>query len=336
MTAVTYDLATALRIVRQAVKDKSYRSTPLGELVGRYVRWCRNERGLVDATTIKDYESTLAKMSLTLSDREPREVTLEDLRGVVDLWADREPRTRKKITSAIRSFWRWVEDEGYVDHSPAARLRSPKVAQRAPDLLPQAVDTQLLSVAETNRDLLALICLLDLGLRKSELAGILVRDFDSGRRTLTVFGKGQKERVLPLRGRIVRALRLYERTPLRYIDRLPEPDDYLVYSEWRKGGKVYGAKPKRRMPDQTLHRWWYEHLQRAGLVGQHVERGMNMHRSRHTFAVELRRSDGVDLGQLQHVLGHTDPRTTEEFYGHYDLSDLERAMESFARRHDPN
>ena len=73
------------------------------------------------------------------------------------------------------------------------------------------------------------------------------------------------------------------------------------------------------MPRQTLHRWWYEHLQRAGLVAEDVERGMNMHRARHTFATELRRDAG-DLGVVQRMLGHSDIHTTEAFYGHYDLS----------------
>jgi len=85
------------------------------------------------------------------------------------------------------------------------------------------------------------------------------------------------------------------------------------------------------MPRQTIHRWWYEHLQRAGLVATDVERGMNMHRARHTFATELRRDVG-DLGVVQRMLGHADIQTTEAFYGHYDLSDLETAMEAFARR----
>lgn len=105
--------------------------------------------------------------------------------------------------------------------------------------------------------------------------------------------------------------------------------DCLLYPEWRKGGRVYKARPRDPMPQQTLHRWWYEHLQRANLVEADVERGMNMHRARHSFATELRRDSG-DLGVVQRMLGHSDSRTTEQFYGHYDLSDLERAMERFA------
>jgi site-specific recombinase XerD len=276
-------------------------------------------------------------MSLTLAHLQPAEVSLDDLRIVIDLWADKEPRTRKNVTVAIRQFWKWVVDEGYRDVSPATRLRYPKIPRRAPDLLPLHVDTQLLAAAEHIRDQLALALLLDLGIRKAELGGVMVRDIDLARRMITVFGKGAKERVLPLRGRVVILSEEFLLTPYVKPERTPEPDDYLLHPQWAKGGTVYNARPKQPMPSQTLHRWWYRHLHAAGLVPDDVERGMNMHRARHTFATELRR-DARDIGIVQHMLGHSDIRTTEESYGHYDLSDLEQAMEQFAkaRGKDPN
>ena len=113
------------------MKDKSYRATPIGQLVGRCIRWCRNERGL-RPDTIRAWEGMLARMSLTLAHLQPAEVTLDDLRTVIDLWADKEPRTRKNVTVAIRQFWQWVVDEGFADVSPATRLRYPKIPKRAP------------------------------------------------------------------------------------------------------------------------------------------------------------------------------------------------------------
>ena len=105
------------------MRDRSYRATPMGELVGRYVRWLRNEVGATPAT-VRDYEAVLARMSLTLADREPLTVTVDDLRDVIDLWADREARTRGKVTSIIRSFWSWAEEHDQVRPcSPAAKLR---------------------------------------------------------------------------------------------------------------------------------------------------------------------------------------------------------------------
>jgi hypothetical protein len=74
-------LGEAARIIREAVKDKSYRKMPLGQLVGRYLGWFRNEYGATEST-IRDYEAILARMSLLLADREPLEVSTEDLREV--------------------------------------------------------------------------------------------------------------------------------------------------------------------------------------------------------------------------------------------------------------
>jgi len=274
-------LGEAARIIREAVKDKSYRKTPLGQLVGRYLRWFRNEYGATDST-IRDYEAVLARMSLLLADREPLEVSTEDLREVIDTWAMRHARTRAKVTSVIRAFWVWAEEEGHVPFSPASKIRRPRAPRKTAPLLPAHVDELLLRCTRTSRDRLALLVLLDCGVRRGELAGIRVRDFDPERRQLTVFGKGQKERIVPLRGRIVMALRTYLGEPLEFVERRPEPDDYVLYPEKRTPDRrVYWADPKKACASNTVHRWWYRMLEQSGLVGHGVRSGLNMHRARH-------------------------------------------------------
>jgi site-specific recombinase XerC len=247
-------IALAAQIIREAVKDKSYRSTPLGLLVGRYVRWFRNEWGATPAT-IRDYEAILARMALTLADKEPVEVTIEDLRDVIDLWADREARTRAKVTSVVRAFWAWAEDQGHVPFTPAAKLRRPRAPRRSAPLLPANTDARLLNTTTVGRDRAALLLLLDAGLRRTELTGVRVQDIDLSRRQVTVFGKGQKSRVIPLRGRIVLELERYMLEPLPFLGRAPEPDDFLLYPEKRTaGGRILAAYPKRRMSSPTVHR----------------------------------------------------------------------------------
>jgi integrase len=83
------------------------------------------------------------------------------------------------------------------------------------------------------------------------------------------------------------------------------------------------------MSGPTVHRWWYRHLEAAGLVGAGMTSGLNMHRARHSFATDLRRV--ADLGAASQALGHSDLSTTASIYGHYDLSDLEKAMEALAK-----
>lgn len=163
-----------------------------------------------------------------------------------------------------------------------------------------------------------------------ELAGVRIRDFDLARGQLTVFGKGQKERVIPLRGRIVMAIGAYLGEPLEFVERRPQPDDYLLYSEKRTPDRrIYWADPKKPCASNTVHRWWYRMLEQAGLVGHGVRSGLSMHRARHTFATKLRRVAGVEAASQ--ALDHSDLSTTLGIYGHHDQRDLERAMEAFAR-----
>jgi integrase len=327
----------AARIMLEAVKDKSYRAGPLGALVGRYIRWLRNEWGATDST-IRDYESILARMSLSLSERDPIDVSVDDLRDVIDLWADRSARTRQKVTSVIRAFWAWTEEQGHIAISPAARIRRPRADRKVARLLPLDARPRLLTQAKHPRDRLGLFCLLALGLRRSELAGVQIRDFDAQRGVLRVFGKGRKERLLPLRGLILTELRLLLATDLPCVGRLPEGDDYLLYpirtlaaGKGEEGQllRKKAALPKARPSPQAIHRWWYRQAQAAGLVGPGVTSGLNMHRARHTFATELRRVAGIDAAS--HALGHADLNTTLTTYGHRDASDLESAMEAYAR-----
>jgi integrase len=305
-------------------------------MVARYIRWLRNEYGATPAT-VRDYEAILARMSLTLADRALIEVTTEDLRDVIDLWSLRTARTRQKVTSVIRSFWSWAEEQGHIAVDPAHRIRRPRAERRVARVLPLDARPRLLAVAKHPRDRLALYCLLALGLRRSELAAIRMRDFDAQRGMLRVFGKGQKERLLPLRGPILDELRLTLSTDLPHVGRPPEGDDYLLYpmrtvpdgkgSEGQFRVRTI-AYPKDRPSPQAMHRWWYRQAQAAGLVGPGVTSGLNMHQARHTFATELRRAAGIDAAS--HALGHADLNTTLDIYGHFDGSDLEVAMERYA------
>ena len=276
-------------------------------------------------------------MSLTLADRELIDVSTEDLRAVIDLWGDQCARTRQKITSVVRAFWAWCEEEGHIAISPAYRIRRPRAERKVARPLPAGARPSLLEAAKHPRDRLALFCLLILGHPPNELAGVQIRDFDPLRRTLRVFGKGQKERVIPLRGPIVGELGLLPVTELPYVGRLPEPDDFLVYPVDRRAeGKgpegqivwAFHGRPKDRISMPAIHRWWYRIAQEAGLVGRGVTQGLNMHQARHAFAMELRRVAGVEAASQ--ALGHSDLSTTLGIYGHQDGTDLERAIDRYA------
>jgi hypothetical protein len=118
-------LADAARIMRTAVRDRSYRATPLGTMVARYLRWFRNERGATEAS-IRDYEAILARMSIALADKHVHEVQIDELREVIDLWAAQSSRTPQKVTSVILGVPGVGGGRGPLAISPALRIRRPK------------------------------------------------------------------------------------------------------------------------------------------------------------------------------------------------------------------
>lgn len=322
-------------ILRQAMRDPRWKATPVGATVRRYMRWLRNEYGATPST-IRDYESVLAQMCVLLGDKELAEVTIEDLREAIDFWSQRSARTRQKVTSVVRSFWGWCEDEGHIELSPAAKIRRPRAERRVAKVLPLDARPRLLSAAKHPRDRLGLFCLLLLGLRKDELSRIQMRDFDAQRGMLRVFGKGQKERLIPIKGPALDELRLVLLADLPHLTRPPQGDDYLLFPvDRRANGKgsegqilwAHHARPKDKPSPNSVERWWYRQCQEAGLVGPGVKRGLNMHRARHTFAMELRRVAGLDA--TTQALGHSEVNTTLSIYGHQDQAELEAAFESF-------
>jgi hypothetical protein len=116
VTVARAELAAAARILREAVKDKSYRSTPLGLEVGRYCRWKRNEWGAT-TETMRDYEAILAKLALDHADLELSDfappIGTERLREFIDnRWGDKTARTRAKVISVLRDFFAWAVREG--------------------------------------------------------------------------------------------------------------------------------------------------------------------------------------------------------------------------------
>jgi integrase len=324
------------RMLREMVRDKGWKKSPVGEMVLRYLRWLRNEYGATEAT-MRDYQSVLAQMCDLLEDRELTEVDIEDLRVVIEFWAKRSIRTRAKVTSVIRSFWAWCEEEGHVEDSPAAKIRRPRGEKKLAKPLPLDARPRLTSIQLHPRDELALYLLLDLGLRLGELQAIQFRDFDAQRGALRVQGKGRKERLLPLRGKVLDALKVALVIPLPVVDRPPRGDDYLLYPiDKRANGKgsegqmlfAWHPRPKDKPSDRSVSRWWYRRCEEAGLVGPGVTRGLNMHRARHSFLMEMRRVAGIEAASQ--AAGHSELNTTLGIYGHQDESDLESAMDRFA------
>jgi site-specific recombinase XerC len=337
-------LADAARMMRDALRDRSYRATPLGLEAARYYRWKKNEWGAT-TETLRDYEAILAKLALFHADLELGDFTppvgTERLRECWDhFWGERSARTRAKVRSVWIDFFEWSVRERGLQGNPARALAAPKKRDVPTDTFPPSVVERIIGAQTYPADTVGTALVLRYGLRRGGIANVQRRDFDFERRLLTVHTKGGRIYPLPLPdeslwlalGRLDLEAQwrdehwlLYRQDTRRRRVDLDEAEEVLTIGKERVCyANVTSRKHDRQPTGKLAHRWWYRCLERAGLVAEGASSGMNMHRGRHTAATELQRSHH-DLRLTQLLLGHADIRSTAR-YAQLDTADLAQAL----------
>jgi integrase/recombinase XerD len=337
LPAENLTLGDAARIMRDALKDRSYRATPLGLEVARYYRWKKNEWGATEET-LRDYEAVLRNLcvyfaDLELTDLEPP-VGTERIREVWDhYWGDKSARTRAKCLSIYRDFFKWAVREGRMYGDPTIAISRPRIRSTVRSTFSQDNVEKIIAAQPRLRDKIALRLLFHLGLRKGELSRLQFKHFDLPRSRVTIQGKGGKVRQVPI---VDEHLRLdIER---HILERDPDPQEFLLYPE-RIGPRnnlqnpQTGKAPMDRlwenrmkgMTSTSMHRWWHRCLENARVEPR------PMHEARHTAITELIRHPGANLKHAQLLAGHSTIQTTADIYGHLDDKDLEKVMREMAR-----
>jgi site-specific recombinase XerC len=303
-------LAYAARVrdaEREAVKNKSYRATPVGGEAGRFLRslrWADKSQNTLDT-----YEIVLARLAVDTAHLELADLTTELIRDFLDdHWGEAAPATRRNRLSIVNSFLSWAVDEGRLEQNPAARIKPPKrhsVERNAyqPDLIETLIRAQPML-----RDQIGLQMLGRLALRKNELRLLQLGDFDLAHGTVRVHGKGGKIVMLPLGYQSLKS-----DLELHLLDR--QPGEYLIYP------KNHRTRP---MDHASIHRWFKICLDRAGLPGS-----IKMHEMRHSAADNLWRQTG-NLMLAQQLLRHESVATTQ-VYLHPNRDDLAAALAAMER-----
>lgn len=266
------------------------------------------ERGLSEKT-VSAYRSDLRRWRdfvVAQGAETAEEVTHTHLREwVYDLKASglSAPSIRR-AQSALRSYYGFLLAEGKLTSDPTERLSSPRTERRLPDFLAPAEVTALLEAPDPEhrlswRDRAVLEFLYASGVRVSELAELPLSNLDLDDGFATVFGKGAKERLVPLGTPALRALRRYLTEVRPLLDRGEGMG--LVFLNAR-------GRPLRRESVWALVK---TNARRAGIT-----RKVSPHTLRHTFATHLIEG-GADLAAVQELLGHADISTTQ-IYTHVD------------------
>ena len=283
------------------------------------------ERGLA-RTTARAYLGDCRFLIRHLVDRgvhDPVDVSYADLRSFLASRAEAglASRTIARGRSALRTYFGFLVAEGHLTEDPTERLEAPRISRALPDVLSYREVKAILdsassihpeAYANAERDTAMLETLYGSGLRVSELIGLRVRDLSLDEGLISVHGKGDRHRIVPIGGRAVRVLRRYLR------GRRPELD------RGQSGGVVFLNQHGRPLSRMGVWKIIRKHVRNAG-----VDRDVTPHTFRHSFATHLLEG-GADLVAVQEMLGHADISTTQ-IYTHVDR----RYLQEEHRRHHP-
>ena len=241
----------------------------------------------------------------------PDEVTCQDIESHLAALQDAglAPASLERAASAIKGLHRFMVAENMTANLPTADLRLPKKPARLPDVISVEQAAALLDqpfpqTPSGLRDHAMLEVLYGCGLRASELSGLDQRAVLLEDELLRVFGKGSKERLVPIMGTAATALSNYlEKGRGALAGRVPTPAVFL---------NVRGGRISRQSVHAIVERY-------GRLVG--IE-GLHPHTLRHSFATHLLEG-GADLRAVQELLGHADISTTQ-LYTHVDRSHVRR------------
>jgi integrase/recombinase XerD len=291
-------------------------------VVRDYLDHLRVERGL-SPNTLLAYGADLARLAryADAERKDPLALTQGELAGfIASLRAEGlAPRSVARVVHSTRGFYRFAVREGRLEADPMENLRAPRAFKALPRFLTGDQVEALLSAPDTRtglgvRDRAILEVLYATGLRVSELIGLKAADIDFQVGVLKAFGKGRKERLVPLgapaRRWVVRYLEQVRAGQVRAGARAPE----LFLSQ--RGGRL------------TREGVWG--IVRRHAVAAGVDRLLTPHVLRHSFATHLLER-GADLRSLQAMLGHADISTTQ-IYTHVTRERLRRIYDRFHPR----
>jgi integrase/recombinase XerC len=289
--------------------------------VQAFLDYLRLERN-ASSHTLKAYSEDLVALQLFLganqATKQPEvsDLTTVRLRGYLAHLHEHQlsKRTIARHLSSLRSFLKFLRRNGVLHKNPALGLRTPKQRSQLPSVLDQKQIEQLLEAPDTlsrlgRRDRAILETFYSTGLRVSELVGINLNDMDLNACSVTVRGKGKRERIAVLGSAAVTSIRHWLDTRGQvehgsHIDRVAVFLNHL-------GGRI---------STRSVGRILAKHLKEAGITS-----AASPHTMRHSFATHML-DRGADIRSVQELLGHRSLATTQ-IYTHVSSQRMREVYE---------
>ena len=287
------------------------RTEKTDKILVKYRQYLKLEKSLSD-NTVDAYLTDLDKLLayLTLENINILDVRLENLEdfsaGLHDIGI--HPRSQARILSGIRSFYRFLIMEDYLESDPTELLESPQTGFKLPEVMTvEEIDLLIGSIdrgtKEGQRNRAMLETLYSCGLRVSELCNLKLSELYFEEGFIKVEGKGSKQRLVPISPRAIKEIRLYF-TDRNLMKIKPGFEDFVFISN-------FGKNISRIMVFHIIK----ELAERIGL-----KKKISPHTFRHSFATHLLEG-GANLRAIQCMLGHESIGTTE-IYTHIDRNIL--------------
>ena len=267
--------------------------------------------------TVASYISDLTAFFSAVG-KDPKDVVPEDIISYFAETTTLSKRSQARVLSSLHSFYKWMIMEGEMTDNPSDAIEAPKLGKYLPAVLSvEEVDRLIAAVdldsAFGKRDRAMLETLYGLGLRVSELVSLRISSIWTEQGFVSVIGKGDKQRLVPLGGMARDAIRDYLEVRGPAADR--ESSDILFLNRFGR----------------ALTRIAVFKMIKAYAVKAGISKEISPHTLRHSFATHLI-ENGADLRAVQEMLGHESILTTE-IYTHIDSSTWQRnILEHFPQR----
>jgi integrase/recombinase XerD len=292
------------------------------QLLDQFLHYLVVERGL-SKNTIEAYSHGLTRFFNHLREKkiqEVRDVGKFDVQGFLLALRKKNLNTKSIVRNlvAIRTFFRFLIQEGILETNPVEDLESPKVAKTLPEILTlneieQILEQPNLQTPLGMRDRAMLEMLYATGMRVSELTHLPTHQVNLEGGYVLLYGKGSKERIVPLGSEAMKWVALYLKTARGILSKGKESPSLFI----NRSGK-----------GMSRQRFWKnlkDYAQRAGL-----HKRITPHLLRHSFASHLLEG-GADLRSVQMMLGHVDISTTQ-IYTHVTGERLKKVHKQYHPR----
>ncbi|MBO5739387.1 tyrosine recombinase [bacterium] len=261
------------------------------DIISQYLEYLELEKGLAQ-NTIDAYRRDLYDFSNI--DISLEKIERKDINNYIRTLKERNlaPNSIIRKVASIRGFFKWVASVNILSKNPASTLEQPKVPKRLPKVISiKEIDEILRDNLDELQELIIEL-LYSCGLRVSELVNLKLNDIEINSKYIRCFGKGSKERIIPIGSKAIFALKKY--LPCREL---------LVKKYNINTKKLLLNKNGRFVNRQDVYNFIHK-------CGRKIHKNISPHTLRHSFATHLL-ENGADLRIVQELLGHSDVSTTQ-------------------------